>query len=123
MRADGVTPAVREAVIKRDGGCVAALLNAEDVCRDRWRTAISRHDQSGLTLDHVHEGYGMAGKRAKSDPDHLVTLCWGHGVQRWELANKDRLRRYIVHVQSGMRAVDAARQVLREDREAARATD
>lgn len=64
---DRVTPAVALAVFKRDGGCVAPALGG------------SHADCSGRNrLEHVQDGYGRAGRRAASDPAHLVTLCEGH---------------------------------------------
>ena len=56
-----------------------------------------------LTLDHVHRhAGGTMGKRAPSDPEHLVCLCARHhlgegdkGGRVWALANKDKLRWYL----------------------------
>jgi hypothetical protein len=54
-----------------------------------------------LTLDHVHRVKGgMMGKRAPSDPEHLVTLCHFHHLESraghiWALAHKDMLRAYL----------------------------
>lgn len=56
-----------------------------------------------LTLDHIHRhAGGTKGKRAPSDPEHLVTLCALHhlgegdkGGRIWALANRPKLRAYL----------------------------
>jgi hypothetical protein len=56
-----------------------------------------------LTLDHVHRhAGGTFGKRAPSDPQHLVVLCALHhlgegdkGGRVWARANKPKLRWYL----------------------------
>lgn len=87
---DPVTPEVRAAVLKRDGGCVAPILDqqASGTCWGR------------LTLDHVKDHPRM-GRRAPSDEAHLVTLCEGHteagakaGYQ-WNTAHRPILRTYL----------------------------
>ena len=85
-------------MFRRDGGCVPALLRAPGLCRDRFGAAVSRHDLHAMTVEHVQEGYGRTGKRATSDPAHCLTGCWGHTVQRWELAHKYLLRLYLAEV-------------------------
>jgi hypothetical protein len=53
-----------------------------------------------LTLDHVKDEPRM-GKRAASDPAHLVSLCQGHtedgmrGGSQWNTANRPLLRWYL----------------------------
>ena len=79
-----MTPDVYEAVMERDGGCRARYLDPKaGPCEGR------------LTLDHVQDGYGRMGRRAPSDPAHLVVLCLRHGVQGWELSHKPLLREYL----------------------------
>lgn len=54
-----------------------------------------------LTLDHVHShAGGTKGKRAPSDPQHLVALCYGHHLESrkgaiWATAHRPELRRYL----------------------------
>ena len=82
MRPDPVTPAVRLAVLTRDRDCVAYRLGATDYCSGR------------LTLDHVKDQPRM-GKRAPSDPAHLVALCWHHHLDGWATAHRPELRAYL----------------------------
>ena len=87
MRKDGVTPELREAVIHRDGGCIApkvcgCLSSMKGLCDGR------------LTLDHVKDE-PMMGKRAPSDMAHLVTLCWHHHLDGWATAHRPELRSYL----------------------------
>lgn len=52
-----------------------------------------------MTLDHVQGGYGRMGKRAPSDPAHLVTLCWGaHLLTHWATSHRPALRDYLAGV-------------------------
>jgi len=87
MRSDAVRADVREFVLKRDGGCVAPRLamrasESIDLCEGR------------LTLDHVKD-QPMMGKRAPSDPAHLVTICWHHHLDGWATAHRPELREYL----------------------------
>lgn len=102
---DKVTPELRLAVLRRDQGCVAPRLDPElDECRGRWgeRVVVLRStsamadlvDPSALTLDHVRD-HAMIGKRAPSDEQHLVTLCWHHHLDGWATAHRDLLRAYL----------------------------
>lgn len=64
---DPVLPDVALFVLARDGGCVAPRLGGSFMeCMGRNR------------LEHVHEDYGQAGRRAPSCPCSLLTLCEGH---------------------------------------------
>ena len=84
VRHDPVTLEMREAVFERDGWqCVAPRLGAADPCIV-W-----------LTLDHVQSGYGRMGKRAPSDPAHLVTLCRHHHLDGWATSHRPELRAYL----------------------------
>jgi len=80
---DPVTPAVRAAVLARDKfECIAPSLGASSNC------------DGVLTLDHIRE-HAMMGKRAPSDPAHLVTLCWHHHLDGWATAHRPLLREYL----------------------------
>lgn len=83
-RKDPVTPELREAVLERDGGCVARLFDEELMyCRGR------------LTLDHVKDEPRM-GVRAPSDRAHLVSLCtWHHLESGWATSHRPELRAYL----------------------------
>lgn len=78
-KADPVTPALRDAVLARDGACVAWLIDRSHVCRDAWGRPHSPRALAMLTLEHVKDQL-MAGRRAPSDPAHLVALCYGANV-------------------------------------------
>lgn len=87
---DPVTPELRQAVLERDRGCVARRLDSlADYC------------EGHLTLDHVRE-QPMMGKRAPSDPAHLVTLCEHHHIDTgWATANRPLLRSYLALIGEG----------------------
>ncbi len=88
MRRDPVTPELRQAVLLRDGGCVAARLShfLRGQCSGR------------LTLDHVKDQPRM-GKRAPSDMAHLVALCERHHLwSGWATSHRPELRRYLEQV-------------------------
>lgn len=94
-RPDPVTPALREAVLRRDRGCVARKLKAPGSCTTRfgWPAGLDT-----LELDHVRE-QPMMGKRAPSDMGHLVSLCWFHHQgSGWATANRPLLREYLASV-------------------------
>ncbi len=93
--ADPVTPTVYETVIERDRWaawnrrrtmypCVAAALFPDQsvMCSGR------------VTLDHVKDEPQM-GKRAPSDPQHLVTLCAYHHLEGWATSHRPLLRWYL----------------------------
>lgn len=95
-RKPGIPAQVVAEVIERDlrvaGGCVMRFLGAPGDCRDRWRNIVRPDAREALTMGHVREHPG--GER-RSVPRWLVSGCWGHGVQSWELANVDKLRKYL----------------------------
>lgn len=88
---DPVTPAVRYEVFARDG----------------WRCIAPRIDRNKLnpcggelTLDHVKTTLRF-GRRAESDPRHLVTVCDNHSERgaragfQWNTANRDLERAWL----------------------------
>jgi len=88
MKRDPVTPELREAVFRRDMGCIAPFIEKTiDLCSGR------------LTLDHVKD-QPMMGKRAPSDMEHLVTVCWHHHLDGWATAHRPELRAYLAVMQS-----------------------
>ncbi len=98
--ADKVTPEDRDAVYRRDQGCVANILGAADTCRDQWGTPLilqGRYTPALLELDHIRE-YAMVGKRGKSEPRWMVLLCpWHHrlGNPPWATSNREAIRDYL----------------------------
>lgn len=82
-REDPVGPVLRSEVLTRDGGCVAVVLGeVPGDCHGR------------LTLDHVKDQPRM-GRRAPSDPGHLVTLCEHHHLDGWATGHRPELRAYL----------------------------
>jgi hypothetical protein len=97
-----IPPDVRWRVYSRDGGCIAVQAQkigpenvAPDLCRDRWGDLVRWDDLFKMTAEHVQEQYGSMGLKAPDDEMHLVTLCWHHGVQGWELSHKAVSRAYL----------------------------
>jgi hypothetical protein len=102
---DKVTTAVAVFVLNRDGGCVAPRLGGSFMdCSGRNR------------LEHVQDGGGRMGRRAKSDPAHLVTLCSGHteegmrGGYVWAThkTNRQAMRDYLREVNDADRRLPAS---------------
>jgi hypothetical protein len=82
---DYVTKAVAAEVLERDGyACVAPYIGGSSMdCEGR------------NTLDHVKDEPRM-GKRAPSDPAHLVTLCERHHLWTgWATSHRPELREYL----------------------------
>lgn len=95
--ADRVTDELFEYLYERDGGCMAPILDPTvGPCRDIWGAEVRRDARWALTVEHCHDGYGKAAKRAKSDRFHTLLLCRFHGVQNWELVHKDEERDYLL---------------------------
>ncbi len=73
-------PALRDYVLARDGGCVAALANSA-FWSSRWPMLQGLPDPGPcagrLTLDHVKDGLRL-GRRAPDDPGHLWAVCVRH---------------------------------------------
>ena len=100
-KADPVTEDTRREVLLRDlyllGGCVAAKYDPDHSCRDQWGTPHRPDDLDKLTLDHVHQGYGMMGRRAPSDPAHLISACYSAHLGGWTTRKDNRaLIRWIL---------------------------
>lgn len=91
---DKVTPEVREQVLRRDGMCVAAMMSGGHQCRDRFGMPHAATDTRRLTLDHVHDA-ATTGKRAPSDPAHLVALCGDANNNGWASAHRAEERAYL----------------------------
>lgn len=114
MRRDPVTSEMRQLVLTRDIkewqarqplfqsrrgvthsiiGCIAVAVSP----------STSGPCSGKLTLDHIHgqNEMGVGKPRAKSDPQHLVSLCQGHteaGMRagfQWNTANRPILRWYL----------------------------
>lgn len=90
-----VGPMAAKLAMRKVTICVAPLID-----RSQWETCSGRS-----TLDHIKTDLRM-GKRAPSDPDHLVSLCEGHteagakaGYQ-WNTAHRAELRDYLARVRA-----------------------
>ena len=94
---DPVTPEVREAVLRRDQTCVLWQLSNGHVCRDAWGNEHEPYDLDMLTLEHVKDELAM-GKRAPSDPQHLVALCAHANIGVPSKAQRAMLRQYLREV-------------------------
>jgi len=95
---DPVTPEVREAVLRRDQMCVLAFLDeSHTYCRDAWGNEHPADDLSKLSLEHVKDELAM-GKRAPSDPQHLVALCAHANIGVPSKAQRALLRQYLREV-------------------------
>lgn len=86
---------LRRAVIYRDGGCVAQLLDTKvDPCAtvwgdtDRWLVALA------LQLDRVRDHPAM-GKSPAYDLYHCVALCPHHHLDGWATSHRPELRAYL----------------------------
>ncbi len=97
-RKDPVTADVRRAVLLRDRMCILARLHPDHVCRDVWGFEHPSDDLGRLTLDHVHDGYGLMGRRAPSDAGHLVALCGLANVSVPSHEDRVSFREYLASV-------------------------
>jgi hypothetical protein len=90
-----VTPLVREAVFQRDKVCVLAIYDAAHQCYDVWGDAHRADDWGRLTLEHVKDKLRM-GKRAPSDPAHLVVLCgYRNSIRSLTKVERSWVRSYL----------------------------
>jgi hypothetical protein len=89
---DKVSPELHAYILKRDGGCIAPRYGATTPCWGR------------ITEDHVKTEL-RAGKRATSDPKHLVAVCQGHSEDgrkagyQWNTANREAEREHLRRVE------------------------
>lgn len=93
-RRDPVKPEVRSMVILRDGTCILYRLDLAHICRDKWGEQHNPHDLERLTIEHVKDQPRM-GKRAPSDPGHLVAMCWQGNVGVPSKTQRAAIRAYL----------------------------
>jgi hypothetical protein len=96
-RRDPVTPELRAAVLERDLVCTLARLDPTHECRDRW--GLSQPPSWDLTIEHVKSESRM-GRRALSDLQHLVAMCYGGNVGVPSAAQRQAIRAYLAQVAS-----------------------
>ena len=94
-----VTPELHAYIMARDRMCIAARISNDHVCRDRWGNVHPSTDIGRLTLDHVHDGYGLMGRRAPSDARHLVALCNSANVGVPSTALRQAERAYLAEAE------------------------
>jgi hypothetical protein len=92
-----VTPAIHAAVLFRDRGCILAKMDPEHACRDQWGNPHAPTDLGALTLEHVKDDLRM-GKRAPSDPAHMVALCWAANLRPPTKEQRAGFRAYLREV-------------------------
>jgi hypothetical protein len=104
---DRVTPALWAYVVRRDGGCMAPLLDREaGPCRNKWGMVVGRTHENALTVQHLWLDYSVKGDRAPSNKEHLLALCYGHHLGGWATrkASLDLQRAYLIRLAAEDRA-------------------
>lgn len=96
-RKDPVTPETHAAVLVRDRACVLSKRDPEHVCRDQWGNRHDPDDLARLSLEHVKSEL-RAGRRAPSDPAHLVAMCHGANLAVPSKAEREWMRGYLASV-------------------------
>lgn len=92
---DRVSPELRELVLRRDQRCFLAKIDAAHECRDVWGQPHASDDLDRLTLEHVKAHLAM-GRRAPSDPAHLLALCgWRNSVRPPTKTERALMRSYL----------------------------
>lgn len=94
MRKDPVTPSLHAAVLRRDRGCVLAHLESAHECRDVWGVPHRSDDLAKLSIEHV-KSEPMMGRRAPSDLQHLVALCYAANVGVPSKEQREQFREYL----------------------------
>lgn len=98
MKRDRVTPEMREQILDRDGACLLWKMDNDHQCRDTFGNPHAPNDRGRLTLEHVHDGYGLMGRRAPSDARHLLALCGGSNTGVPSKADRAAFRAYLERV-------------------------
>ena len=104
MSRDRVTPELHAAVMERDRRCILFDLDSDHVWRDRWGQPHMPGAVHLLTLEHVHEGYGLMGKRAPNTMRTMVAVCWAGNVGVPSKEQRAGLRAYLAEVNEGVEA-------------------
>lgn len=114
-----ISPSTRAYVLLRDGyRCVAPTLDGRaGWCRDAFGNIITHwwsHDPGPQYLQMSHtkaSGAIMLGKKAPSDPGHLISLCPFHHTgtkagSNWEALHRETIRRHLEQLQEPVREKD-----------------
>jgi hypothetical protein len=96
---DKVTPEMHAYILDRDVTCIAAKVDLSHQCRTRFGTPHRSDDRKRLTLDHVHHA-ATTGKRATSDPRHLLAACGWANNEGWCSSHRAEEREYLARVEA-----------------------
>ena len=91
---DRVSPTLHAFVVRRDG-CILYHFDKTHICRNAFGRSHGPFDYPKLTVDHVHEGYGMMGKRAPSTERTMTGMCWAGNVRGPSKAVRAAQRTYL----------------------------
>jgi hypothetical protein len=116
MTASTISPQVKAIVLQRDGyHCIAPDIDGKaGWCRDAFGTPITRWGSRDpgpmyLQMSHTKDADGLAmGKKAESDPRHLVSLCPFHhtgtsGGSNWEAVHRNQIRKWLAEMYDSKR--------------------
>ena len=94
-----VSRELHDKVLLRDGRC---FMSRPDVvgspvhqCADQWGTQHPSTELNKLSVDHVHMGLAMMGKRAPDDERHLVAMCHNSNIAGPSRAVREAERAYL----------------------------
>jgi len=90
-----MNPALRRAVLERDGCCVLLRIDPFHHCRDVWGQYHDPRDLDKLTIEHVKDEL-MMGRKAPDDLAHLVALCGYANVAVPSKAQRAVMREYLL---------------------------
>lgn len=110
-----------DAVIRRDGQCVAQVLDpSAGLCRDPFGRVQVSWDTAHLTVDHLKDGPMMGQSEDRDDPNRAVTLCYGHHIAGgWATSHRPLLRVYLLfRVGHGMPTLVAAAEARKDQPDA-----
>lgn len=85
---------LRSIVLVRDGECVEHKRNPRHACHDVWGNLHGPHALERLTVEHVKPELAM-GKRAPSEPEHCIALCWQVNSQPPSKEQREWYREYL----------------------------
>jgi len=94
---------LRDAVMARDGRCVLFDLDPTHVCRDRWNQPHMPGATHLLTIEHVHEGYGLMGRRAPDTLRTMVAMCMAGNLGPPTKVQRAALRQYLAKANEALR--------------------
>lgn len=92
-----VSPELHAKVLRRDGQCFLSRPEFGFIhqCADQWGYPHPATDLGKMTVDHVHAGYGMLGKRAPDSERWLVAMCANSNIAGPSRAVRQAEREYL----------------------------